>query len=573
MVHFQRRKSWLLFFTISSFAIAMLSDCAGQRPPEGGPVDTVPPEIVSVYPLPNTTHFTGKRFRLEFSKYVDRRSVEESIFISPPVGELQFDWSGTEVEAEFRKPLRKNTTYVVTVGTDVVDIHNKNRMAKSFSLAFSTGDIIDKGKIEGKVYDIKPEGIMIFAYRLNDMNRDTLNPMTLKPDYITQTGTDGDYRLQYLAFGIYRVFAVRDEYRNLLYDPEIDAMSTAVGDIQLDDTDSVRTDLNFQLGVEDTTAPRLVEAVANDNRHVVVTFSEPIAMTSIPGAAIAVTDTTMARSLTVRTFFLHLNKPSVLTLVTDPQEKDSIYDVSVRGVKDLAGHLINSRAFSKTFEGSGVRDTTLPRIIFSSLNDTIGGAPLDKPIRFDFDDALDSASLDSGMHLMNKDSTEVPATIEWIDPASFQFVPQKPLKPNTEYSVWLKLNILKDYDGNHLAKDSTKIIKFTTIDPDKLSSIEGTVLDPDTTLVNRYIVVARNITTRTQTVQIVTRRGKTFLIPQLSEGRYKVEAFQDDKNTGEYFSGKPFPFLPSERFAVYADTIKIRARWPVDGLVIQMPSE
>jgi len=103
-----------------------------------------------------------------------------------------------------------------------------------------------------------------------------------------------------------------------------------------------------------------------------------------------------------------------------------------------------------------------------------------------------------------------------------------------------------------------------------LGSIEGMVNDPDTTLADRYIVVAQNVTTKGRTVEVSARRGKAFLLAMLTEGWYVVKAFQDRESTGMYFSGRPFPFLPSERFAVYADTVKVRARWPVDGLIIRM---
>ncbi|MEX0737056.1 MAG: Ig-like domain-containing protein, partial [Bacteroidota bacterium] len=148
-------RSPLQLFFISLIMILLLS-CAGQVPPEGGPVDTDPPLIVSTIPPPGTTLFAGDRVILEFDEYVDRRSVEQSIFVSPPVGSLEFDWSGREVEITFSDRLRENTTYVVNIGTDVVDLRNRNKMAQAFSFAFSTGGEIDFGAIEGKVYTSKP---------------------------------------------------------------------------------------------------------------------------------------------------------------------------------------------------------------------------------------------------------------------------------------------------------------------------------------------------------------------------------------------------------------------------------
>ncbi len=115
-----------------------------------------PPQIVSVYPAPYTTFYDDSKIVLEFDEYVDRASVNESIFISPFLGELEFDWSGKEVEIRFQEKLKDNTTYVINVGTDVRDMRRGNRMAQAFALAFSTGASIDRGGIEGTVYPREP---------------------------------------------------------------------------------------------------------------------------------------------------------------------------------------------------------------------------------------------------------------------------------------------------------------------------------------------------------------------------------------------------------------------------------
>ena len=109
----------------------------------------MPPEIVKTFPQNKTTLFHDRSIKLKFSKYVDQRSVQESIFISPYVGKPEYDWSGKEVEVLFPDTLHDSTTYVVNVGTDVVDLTNKNRMAHAFTLAFSTGSTIDSAAIEG----------------------------------------------------------------------------------------------------------------------------------------------------------------------------------------------------------------------------------------------------------------------------------------------------------------------------------------------------------------------------------------------------------------------------------------
>ena len=258
----------LSFFTLA--AVVMLLSCAGQIAPPGGPVDVVPPEVIRTVPDTNAVRVETNSIELEFSKYVDRRSVEESIFISPYVGDLEFDWSGTSVAVRFTQSLRRNTTYVVNIGTDVKDRRAGNRMARGFTLAFASGDSIDRGAIGGRVYDEKPEGVMIFAYALGGINADTLNPATTRPDYIMQTGLRGTYSLSHLAYNRYRVFAVRDQYRDLVYDKQTDQCGVTSEDVVLSAQRPEVHEVNFKLSEEDTTRPFLTAARALDRRHLVL---------------------------------------------------------------------------------------------------------------------------------------------------------------------------------------------------------------------------------------------------------------------------------------------------------------
>jgi len=179
--------SLLIFFLCCSVTSFF---CAGQILPPGGPPDLTPPKILETSPVPGSLSFQGETISLTFDKYVDKTSFQQSCFISPPAGRLTYEWSGKEVEIRFGDTLRNSTTYVLTVGTDVKDTRN-NRLAEAFSLAFSTGNSVDSASVSGKVLDPKPEGVMIYAYRLNRMNPDTLNPSHTLPDYLTQTGNGG----------------------------------------------------------------------------------------------------------------------------------------------------------------------------------------------------------------------------------------------------------------------------------------------------------------------------------------------------------------------------------------------
>jgi hypothetical protein len=224
--------------------ILYFTGCANQLPPPGGDDDTTPPKVMKIFPAPNSLNYNGRTIRIEFTEYIDRRSFRDALFISPkPLGELNYDWSGTDVEIEFPKDLLKNTTYSVFIGKGLKDIHN-NSITAPIQFAFSTGSSIDNGKINGKVFTKKFDNLMIFAYINNDVNDSLLNPMKKFPDFFTQVNEKGQFYFDHLPLEKFRLFALKDNNKNLLYDFGADEISVLNGDIRISDT-TKKYDANF----------------------------------------------------------------------------------------------------------------------------------------------------------------------------------------------------------------------------------------------------------------------------------------------------------------------------------------
>ncbi len=553
---------------IFTFAISLflLIGCAGQRPPEGGPVDATPPEIISVSPSPNTINFTENSIIIEFNEYVDRRSVEDAVFISPDIENIEFDWSGTEVEIIINEQLRKNTTYVITIGTDVVDVQAGNRMAKSFTISFSTGNKIDKGAIAGKVFDEKPEGIMIFSYRLNDIHSDTLNPAKTKPDYLTQTGKSGDFLLTNLAPGTYRLFAIRDEYKNLLYDPETDAAGTT-DDVTLTEDDTLKSGIQCIVAKEDTTAPRISSVSASDNRHLSIQFSEPLDSASVKLNSFLISDTLFKNILPIQQFYANNVRYDAYTLVTGKQKGEDLYVVSVNRVKDRSGFIINPTANAKQFTGAVINDTIPPSISFSNVKDSTATIFPDGTIQLGFTDALQQPIPDTVIQLLRrKDSSSVELRISSISPSTITLLPKKDLSIKAQYRLNLKWNGFRDLFGN-VWKDSVSRFMFSIDDPENYGSIEGRFYGFGG---SSTVVTAENINDKRQpVVKTTTSDSGTFSFRRLPEGRYVLKTFEDINKNLVPDAGTVFPFVRAERFSHYPDTIRVRARWPVEGVLFK----
>ncbi len=248
LIHNTQYKTQYSFLNLLLITLALLiCSCANQLPPSGGQDDKIPPRITSVSPRPGTTNFKGNELTFKFDEYVDRRSFEESFFISPkPKGDIEFNWSGREVEVEFTKPLDKNKTYLVIIGKDLRDVRGGNALSSPLSFAFSTGSKIDKSSISGMVFSDNNERVKILAYLKDGKPEEQLNPEKAVPDYIIQVSGDGSFELQNLPAGNYRIFAITDEDRNNLYDKDIDKIAVLSDDPQLI-SDSSIISLNFLL--------------------------------------------------------------------------------------------------------------------------------------------------------------------------------------------------------------------------------------------------------------------------------------------------------------------------------------
>ena len=554
-----------------TIGLLFLAGCAGQIAPSGGPPDTTPPTIIATVPDSNAIHVKDNSIGLEFSEYVDRRTVEESIFISPYVGELEFDWGSTDVTVRFGQKLKENTTYVVNVGTDIKDLRAGNRMAAGYTLAFSTGDSIDRGLISGRVFDEKPEGVMIFAYALKNYNPDTLDPSREKPDYIMQTGKDGKFRLSNIAFGRYRVIAVRDEYHNLVYDKQLDQFGVPVSDTAVTAEQPGVSDLWFRLSQEDTTGPFVTAAVPLNDRHLQVRLSEPPDSVSFADARFSVVDTLTLKPVPLVLVSRGRVVPTVVDLITQGKlDSGAAYRVTVRKVFDRAGNPMDTANASVVFTGTANPDTIRPVPHVHGITDSAKGIPLGQIPEIAFSEPVLHEPVEMGVTFLDSGKAVVPTSLRWMNATDMQLVPGKPLESNEWYQIRLIMDSVRDYSGNTW-KDSTMVVRFQSLDLRTTGTIEGVVSDPWGDLGRGVIYLTASSIDLTPARERTIRMHSpgAFALDQLPEGNYVLSAFRDSDSSGTYSCGRPFPFLPSERFTVGTDTVKVRARWGVEGVALK----
>jgi hypothetical protein len=227
------------------YGFTLVFGCANQQPPGGGEEDKIPPKVKIISPKPNSLNFRGNSIAFEFNEYVDRRSFQDAFRISPRVeGEIEYDWGRKDVEVIFPMSLNKieaNKTFVVNINSSLKDIRG-NALTEPLSFAFSTGAVIDMGEVKGTVYNNNNKTAVILAYKL-DWSYD---PTKNIADYVTETNAEGKYALTNLSPGRYRIIAIIDEDRNLLFTSERESFGVLPFDADVKDSASL-SNINFYL--------------------------------------------------------------------------------------------------------------------------------------------------------------------------------------------------------------------------------------------------------------------------------------------------------------------------------------
>jgi len=544
----------------------LLVSCAGQVAPPGGPPDTVPPRIIRTVPDTNAVGVWPERIVIEFSEYVDRRSVEESIFLSPDLGTLEFDWSGRELEIAFAERLQDSVTYVLNVGTDVVDIRAGNRMASGFSLAFSTGPQIDNAAITGRVFDASPEGVLVFAYRLDGRNPDTLDPALVRPDYITQTGREGVFRLSHLADGLYRLIAVRDQYKNLLYEKQVDAYGVARGDCAARASDQDPGVIWIRLAREDTTRPFLSSVTPAGGRRILLRFSEPLDSLSLPGTFVEVRDTLSGLLVPVRALYPVGSEWLELGALLEMMPVEGrAYSVAVGGAKDTAGNFLDQQHARLLFVATGEPDTIRPRVDVEALTDSVRAVDPAGSFLMRFSEPVDTLAALSALSLSDTSRARIELVHRWQSLTRLLLQPTRPLREATWYVLSVPLDGVVDMEQNSWA-DTTLVLNFMTLDLRETGEITGRITDRTGEGLRGILYVQAVPLNRAGALSsMVLRTPGMFTLGKVREGRYRLEVFEDADSSGSYSYGLPFPFVPSERFSVHADTLRVRARWTYEN--------
>jgi hypothetical protein len=199
--------------------ILILAGCANIGTLTGGEKDSTPPKLIRSFPQNEAVNFNQTKIELLFNEYVQLKNIQQQLIISPPLKTFpKVSVKGKKVVLTFDTLFRENTTYSLFFGDGIADFTEGNPWDNS-TLVFSTGNRLDFLQLSGTVknaFDAQPEaGMFVMLYTSN--LGDSAVQKSL-PSYFGKTDKQGAYKIHNIHEGEYRVFALKDNNSNYLFD-------------------------------------------------------------------------------------------------------------------------------------------------------------------------------------------------------------------------------------------------------------------------------------------------------------------------------------------------------------------
>ena len=579
-----RRGCFCLFFSL--LGLVLLAGCANPVPPSGGPRDTTPPSIRQTTPAAGSVNVPTdtRRLRLAFTEYVNRSSLVQALSLTPAFERrLEFDWDGRAVDVELPDTLRDNTTYIVTIDTDMSDARGVS-LNEPLTVAFSTGPRINQGQIKGRIVT-PPQGapaprIDVYAYPLPDT---AAAPRLLpdRPAYRTQTGEDGTFSFDHMREQNYFVVGVQDANRNRRPDPQ---EATAAPPRLALPADSAASDVPvpWLLAQVDTVGPSPQQIRASSNQRLILPFNEPVRLHRATDRWVVRDSVSGARVPVDAVYRAPTTRSEIVLRTGTMQPRRHRVQLPAATVTDTLG----TPAAPDTL---GVLPSDTPDTLRTRLRaylpppstaDT-AGIPLLPGVRpgLRFTQPPDTARLRQAVTAQDTLGQARNVALTPETGTIYRLTLDPPLASGEVVTVGLS-------PGSFAGSDAMTTQRYRRVSNRRLGGLEGqVVLDtvtvrgdttqlrpPDTSRASRlvrpdsippFVVELRPARTPfpMEPRRIEVDADSTFLFESLPDGRFRFRAFLDRNRNGRWDPGRLVPYQPAEPLTWIAQPVESRPRW------------
>jgi hypothetical protein len=604
---------------VSVLTASSLVGCANPVAPTGGPGNTEPARLVESIPANEAVNVSREvELVLRFDKYIRRGTMEQAFSMTPePRRRPEFDYSGRTITVSFPERLRDSTTYITSLSTDLRTARGNVELDAPITVAFSTGNRIDQGRLAGRVLEPQqgqPEqGVDVFAYALASDAQSPPDSLPEAPDFRTQTDSEGRFAFQNIREEPFYVIAVRDNNRNRMPDaneafavPPVPRLNAA--------NDTAAVEVPWLLATPRPDPARAVRVRPQSVQRQTVRFSQPVAWRERTAASWVLVDSTAQDTIGISTVYTANDTPYEVAVVAEQALRtEAVHRLTVppQALEDSLGRAVPDttlRFIPSTDEDDAASEFVGFRPNRSGGNDgrplTRNEAPLLRVTR-----PPDAAAWNEGITATDTTGTARTIVPESQDGLRHRLAFEPPLTPEMPVDVRVGADSFANID-------TVQTQRFRRLSNEELGAIEVPIayvqrlLNPPDTATTRAPafesitlglappdtllgtpetrpIAADTAQTdpRARSDSLVQRPGRLMLemrdtspngwpvrrietdttgtarFDRVPEGVYRFRLWHDREGTGRWSPGQLAPYRPADPVVWSESTVEGRARW------------
>ncbi len=518
----------------------LVSSCAQIVTPSGGNKDTTPPEVETEEPISNNTNFNSNKITITFNEYFDLINPNEKIIFSPPQkNQPDFNLKNKKLIININDTLKENTTYSIYFDNCLKDITEGN-ILKIYQYAFSTGENIDTLKILGRLFDSFTKEIQPNIYiLLYDIQTDSM-PLTQKPNYITKSDNSGNFSINNLKKGEYKIFALDDKNNNLIFDQFTEKFAFQNQTIVLDSNNISKIELT--LYQQNDTTQKLLKQISDGKGIYKLSFRK-----SIKEASFQLLDTSSFDNR----FIKEINSVGdTLTLF------DTYYTPDTLKLVITQKSFVDTISFCPSCENrSSKRKQTENTFLVCNLKNA------KELYKTTFIESVlpikNFASEKIKLRKIGIDTTDVPVNIFFADSLKKILTIDFKKIEKENYLLYIEKGAISGYNNK---SNDTIIQKFAILSEDDYGNFQLTIESKK----NNSIIV-QFVSDKKEVVKETSVQNNGIIKWQnLAPGLYKIRVIFDENKNGRWDNGNYFLKQTPEPIYYFYKTIQIRAKWDIE---------
>ncbi len=545
-----------LFFVV--FIPLFFVACANIVAPTGGPKDIQSPKVLKCVPKNYSTNFEETKIKISFDEFIKLNNINNQSIISPTLDKLpDFSLKGKSIIISFNEKLKNNTTYTIYFGDAIADI-TENNILSNFQYVFSTGNLLDSLTVKGKITDAfttKPEKDVIMMLYKNIYDS---VPYKERPLYITKPNKSGDFVFSNLKNDIYKMFALKDENNNYIYDlpNEIIAFKDSIISPEIIDTvrkdSSKNTIYNLFLFKETDTIQKLIKTNISHERKLTFIFKRPTVNVKITPLNCKfenkwnIKDPNPGKD-TLIYWLTNVNNDS---LILEIKDNNIILDTIEFALKhktksEFSGKRTDiSDKFLYTISINKNKSFDFYKPVFLNISRPVKEYALSKIVITEIQDTIIKDTIIPQINFTDSILRKIEINYKWKELQSYHiFIPPSTFKDIYNYA------------------NDTINIDFKTQSLKYYGTIKLNINIPET----KYIYIVQLLNEKEKILkQDIIKQDKTIIYEYLKPGTYKLKIIQDSNNNGKWDTGNYLKNIQPEQVKYYESDIKTRSNWDMD---------